>query len=131
MIKLKKFNNYNLKSLQGRLHNEKDKISWELIKKMYLKPKYISPCHAGSLFGIITASGLIYPCEILNDKLIGNLRDHNMNFMKIWHSSKGKQTKDFILKTNCNCTYECALTYNILGIWRYQHRLIKAAFSSY
>ena len=131
MTKLKKFNNYNLKSLQGRLHNEKDKISWELIKKMYLKPKYISPCHAGSLFGIITASGLIYPCEILNDKLIGNLRDHNMNFMKIWHSSKGKQTKDFILKTNCNCTYECALTYNILGNWRYQHRLIKAAFSSY
>ena len=54
-----------------------------------------------------------------------------MDFMKIWQSSTGKQTKDFILKTNCNCTYECALTYNILGNWRYQHRLIKAAFSSY
>ena len=39
---------------------------------MYLKSNYISPCHAGSLFGIITASGQIYPCEILENKLIKN-----------------------------------------------------------
>ena len=36
------------------------------------------------------------------------------------------QTKDFILKTNCNCSYECALTYNILGNWRYQPSLISS-----
>ena len=131
MTKEKKIHNYNLKSLQGRLHNEKDKISWELTKKMYLKPNYISPCHAGSLFGIITASGQIYPCEILENKLIGNLRDHNMNFMKIWKGEIAKNTKNFVLNTNCHCTYECALTYNILGNWRYQPRLIKAAFNSY
>ena len=72
---------------------------------MYIEPKYISPCHAGALFGIITASGLVYPCEILEDKLLGNLREKNMNFMKIWQSAITKDTKNFILKTNCNCTY--------------------------
>ena len=127
----KKINNYNLKSLQGKLHNKKDKISWDLIKKMYLDPKYISPCHAGSLFGIITASGLVYPCEILEKKLLGNLRENNMDFMKIWKNQTTKQTKDFILDTKCNCTYECALTYNILGNWRYQPSLISSIFESY
>ena len=122
--KQRKLNNYNISSLQGKLHNQKDKISWELIKKMYLKPKYISPCHAGSLFGIITAKGLVYPCEILEDKIIGDLREYEMNFMKIWRSALAKKTKDFILKTNCNCSYECALTYNILGNWRYQPSLL-------
>jgi MoaA/NifB/PqqE/SkfB family radical SAM enzyme len=126
MQKKNKLNNYNTSTIQGRLHNKKDKISWDMIKKMYLKPKYISPCHAGSLFGIITASGLVYPCEILEDKLVGNLRKHNMNFMKIWESSEAKKTKDFILKTNCNCSYECALTYNILGNWRYQPSLLSS-----
>ena len=121
-----KLNNYNRGSLQGKLHNQKDKISWELIKKMYLKPKYISPCHAGSLFGIVTAKGVVYPCEILENQVIGNLREHDMNFMKIWQSSTAKKTKDFILKTNCNCSYECALTYNILGNWRYQPSLISS-----
>ena len=35
-------------------------------------------------------------------------------------------TKNYILRNNCNCTYECALTYNILGNWRYQPKLIKS-----
>ena len=131
MTKKRKIKNYNSRSFQGKLHNKKDEISWELTKKMYLKPRYVSPCHAGGLFGIITASGLVYPCEILEDKLLGSLRENNMNFMNIWKNQKTKEVKDFIKKTNCNCTYECALTYNILGNWRYQPRLISSFFNNY
>ena len=127
MTKEKKINNYNLKSIQGRLHNKKDNIAWNMVNKMYMEPHYISPCHAGSLFGIITSDGLVYPCEILEDKMLGNLRDNDMNFMKIWNSKLNKKTKEFIIKSKCHCTYECALSYNILGNWRYQPQLIKAA----
>ena len=62
-----------------------------MVRKMYLEPKFISPCHAGSLFGVITASGDVYPCEILEDKIIGNLRDYNMNFSNLWKSKKDKK----------------------------------------
>jgi len=126
MTNQKKLNGYNSKSLQGKLHRRKDEISMDLVRKMYLEPKYISPCHAGSLFGIITAAGSVYPCEILEDKILGNLRNYDMNFMKIWQNSTTSDTKNYILKNNCNCTYECALTYNILGNWRYQPKLIKS-----
>jgi MoaA/NifB/PqqE/SkfB family radical SAM enzyme len=129
--KSKKIKNYNLNSIQGKLHNKKDEISWELVKKMYLNPRYISPCHAGGLFGVITAAGLVYPCEILENKLLGNLRENDLNFMKIWKNKETAKVKNFIKKTNCNCTYECALTYNILGNWRYQPSLISSVFSSY
>ena len=131
MTNEKKLNSYNSNSLQGRLHRTKDEISWDMVKKMYLDPKYISPCHAGSLFGIITASGLVYPCEILEDKLLGDLRKNDMDFMKIWKNIKTTETKKEILKNNCNCTYECALTYNILGNWRYQPKLIGKSFLNF
>ncbi len=127
-IQDKKVLNYN-KSIQGKLHKKKDIISWDMVKEMYLKPKYISPCHAASLFGIITADGKVYPCEILEDKLLGDLREHKMSFMNIWKSKKTKETKDFILKSKCNCTYECALTYNILGNYRYQPKLFSSLFN--
>ena len=130
-IKEKKIKNYNLNSIQGKVHNKKDEISWKMVKEMYMEPKFISPCHAGSLFGIITADGLVYPCEILEDKLLGNLRENNMDFMKIWNNNLTKNTKEFIIKSKCNCTYECALSFNILGNWRYQPRLISSLFSSY
>ena len=120
--------NYNKNSLQGRLHNKKDEISWNLTKKMYMKPNYISPCHAGSLFGIITANGMVYPCEILEDKLLGDLRKNDMNFSEIWQNQNTKKVKKFIKDTKCNCTYECALTYNILGNWRYQPSLMTSFF---
>ena len=42
---------------------------------------------------------------------------------------KAYETKKFILNTKCNCTYECALTYNILGNWRYQPSLISSLFN--
>ncbi len=128
MTKEKKMNNYNSKSLQGKLHSKKDEISWKLVKEMYLQPKYISPCHAGGLFGIISSAGLVYPCEILEDKLLGNLRNNQMDFMKIWKNQTTQDVKKFISKSNCNCTYECALTYNILGNWRYQPNLISSIF---
>ena len=127
-MKDKKIINYNSQSIQGKLHEKKDIISWEMIKKMYLQPKYLSPCHAGGLFGIITGNGMIYPCEILENKLLRNLRNVDMDFMKIWKNQKTKETKNFIKNTNCNCTYECALTYNILGNWRYQPSLFGSIF---
>ena len=117
---------YNYNSVQGKLHAEKDVIANKMVQEMYMKPKYISPCHAGSLFGVITASGSVYPCEILEDKKIGELRGYDMNFIKMWKEKKAKEIKKFILETKCNCTYECALSYNILSNWRYQPRLISA-----
>ena len=129
MSNKKKINNYNSKSIQGKIHNQKDKIAWKMIKEMYMNPKFISPCHAGALFGIITSDGLVYPCEILEDKLLGNLRENNMDFMKIWNNNLTKNTKKFIIKSKCNCTYECALSFNILGNWRYQKDLILSVLS--
>ena len=128
-ISSKKIINYNSRSIQGRVHQKKDMISWEMVKKMYLEPKYISPCHAGGLFGIISAKGIVHPCEILEGKELGDLRENNMDFMKIWNSQKTKQTKDYILKSKCNCTYECALSYNILGNSRYHYKLLLSALN--
>ena len=116
--------NYNSKSIQGRVHNKKDQISWDMVKKTYMDNKYISPCHAASLFGIITSKGEVYPCEILEDRLLGNLRDNNLNFSEIWKNKKTIEAKQFILKSKCSCSYECALSYNILGNYRYQPKLI-------
>ena len=53
---------------------------YEIMKKQYLKPYFVSTCHAGSLFGIISADGTVHPCEIL-DKPLGNLKDFNYDFI--------------------------------------------------
>ena len=119
--------NYNIKTLQGRIINKKNFMLYEIMKKQYLKPYFVSTCHAGSLFGIISADGTVHPCEIL-DKPLGNLKDFNYDFISLWHSKKTVKTKNWIKKTNCHCTYDCAWSLNILGNIQYQPRLIGSMF---
>ena len=127
-VKNNRILNYNNNSFQGKLHQKKDKISYEMVKEMYLKPKFISKCHAGGLFGIITADGRVFPCEILEKNEMGNLRENEMNLMRIWNNNVSNKTRNYIKESKCNCTYECALTYNILGNWRYQPSLLSSLF---
>jgi len=66
------------------------------------------------------------PFDLLGIPLI--LLRNKKNQVKVYHnvcSHRGYK----ILKNKCNCTYECALTYNILGNWRYQPSLIASMFN--
>ena len=85
--------NYNYDKLKSKLHFHKDKLMYSYIKRNFLKPKYESRCYAGGLFGIIGSKGEIYACELLQEKIIGNLRDNDFNFLKIWKSKENKKLK--------------------------------------
>tara|TARA_B100000787_G_C16188621_1_gene296113 strand:- start:659 stop:1750 length:1092 start_codon:yes stop_codon:yes gene_type:complete len=121
-----KLEGYNPNTLQGRMMNKKNEIMYDNIISTYLNPHFISTCYAGATFGVIGADGSVYPCEVL-DKKIGNLRDHNMNFLELWSGKKARSTHNWIKETKCNCCYECAWSFNILGNYQYQGKLIKAA----
>ena len=101
-------------------------MTYEYIKKAYLKPFYQSHCPAGRLFGVIDAKGKVFACEILEKDLIGDLRKYDMNFKKLWNNDKNKKLREFIKKSNCNCTYECALSFNFMSNYQYQFKFLKA-----
>lgn len=117
---------YDRGSLQGRLMNRKNALVYSIVRDQYMEPHYISPCRAGSLFGIINADGVVRPCEIL-DRPLGNLRDYDYDFMRLWQDKTAQETRTWIRKTNCHCTYECAWSFNILSTLRYQPALVAAA----
>ena len=118
---------YNKEKILGRMMNKKNDIMYEKIIDTYLNNNFISTCFAGSLFGIISSKGDIYPCEILDSKKLGNLRDYGLDFQKIWFNEESKKTKKWIKDTKCRCCYECAWSYNILGNLKYQKPLITSA----
>jgi MoaA/NifB/PqqE/SkfB family radical SAM enzyme len=60
------------------------------------------------------ANGDVLACELQEDRILGNVRDYDYDFKRIWHSPKADETREWIGKTKCYCTYECFLTVNIL-----------------
>jgi len=120
---------YNPKTLQGRLMNRKNEIMYQTIEDIYLEPEFKSYCYAGSLFGVIAANGDVYPCEIL-DRPLGNLRDYDFNFMRLWRDATAQDTRKWIRDTKCTCTYECAWSFNILANYQYLPRMARAALDT-
>ena len=112
--------------LSGRLMNAKNDILFDVMVRTKETGEYISPCHAAAVFGVLGENGDVYPCEIL-DRPLGNVRDYDYDFMALWRDAAAADTRRWIRRSHCHCDFECAWTFNILGNWRYQPRLVRAA----
>lgn len=99
----------------GDFINAKRIIRPKLIAKMIKERRFVIPCYAGTLGGNMFSNGDVLACELMGEEFVlGNVRDYDYDFKKIWYSPKADQVREWISKTKCYCTYECFLTVNIL-----------------
>ena len=83
-------------------------------------------CVAGKRLVILYDTGVLTPCEILetmdlpeavrkehNGFVYGNVRDYGCDVQKAVDSPLGRKLSDFILRTQCRCTFECAIIASI------------------
>lgn len=83
-------------------------------------------CLAGSAIGVLYSDGETALCEMLEEDLparsgaeggtpkLGNIRDVDYDFYRIWHSPQADRCRHWVKATNCSCTHECFLTASIL-----------------
>lgn len=112
----------------NKLLYAKEKLQYDLISKVYSERKFITPCYAGNLIAVMREAGDVYPCEMIKEH-IGNIRDFDYNFARLWSSKSAHHTRRDITKSRCFCTYECATTSNILFNPRYYYRLMREILS--
>jgi radical SAM protein with 4Fe4S-binding SPASM domain len=86
--------------------------------------KYFFPCYAGKINVVIYPNGDVSPCELLNDKM-GNLRESNYDFKKIWFSKRSAEIRKKIKKSKCYCTHGCNLLPNIMFNPSFSAKIIK------
>lgn len=94
--------------------NAKRIVRPRIIAKTVRERRFQIPCYAGSLGGAMFSEGQVLPCELHVDKVIGNVRDVDYDFKKLWFGPKGEEMRRYVRDTKCFCTYECFLTVNIL-----------------
>lgn len=99
-------------SLRQAMIATREILGYKLAYETFIKHSRLYDCYAGSLMGIIYENGDVYPCEMLPDAKLGNLRDHNYDLNKIWGSRRAQETRQFIKTRKCFCTYECQYTCN-------------------
>lgn len=113
-------------SWKGRVLNAKNIMSRGVVADYLGAPRQILPCKAATMFGVITATGEVYPCEIL-DRSLGNLRNHGFDLKRLWANRAAAEARAFICKTRCHCSYECAMSVNLISDRARMAGLAKAA----
>jgi MoaA/NifB/PqqE/SkfB family radical SAM enzyme len=106
---LKGYHDYPFSDFINAMKN----IRQDTISKMVREDAYQLPCYAAQLGGIIYGNGDVYPCELLDEKL-GNLKEVDYDFRKIWHSERTESVRRMIRDTKCYCSYECFMTMSVL-----------------
>ena len=84
----------------------------ELIAKTALEGRPQLKCFAGDAGGVIYDEGTVSSCEIL--KPVGNLRDYDWDFSKLWYSPEMNARREKIAD-GCFCTHESNCYYPSLA----------------
>ena len=94
--------------------NAKRIVRPRIIAKTVRENRFQIPCYGGTLGAAMFSHGQVLPCELRYNDVIGNVRDVDYDFMKLWRSPKAEEYRRDIRCNKCFCTYECFLTVNIL-----------------
>jgi len=121
-VTTKEFNDaiFHFKKMQVKARTESilSRIYYALITLVYRQIPLVrknknmpTRCFAQSKLIVLQSNGDVYPCEYL-DKTLGNIRAYQYSIQAMLHDKK--DVLDFIKKRNCYCTWECALSNNIV-----------------
>lgn len=86
---------------------------YNLVKEILKRKTQVIPCYAGAASGQISADGEVWPCCVRADNM-GNLRDNDYDFKKIWLSKKADKIRKSIKNKECYCPLASASYTNML-----------------
>jgi len=82
------------------------------------------PCFAGQVSGVVDARGEVRMCELRD--AVGNLRDVDYDFQKLWFSPEADKQRASIKAKECHCTHSCFMSSSLV----FQPRTYGAYFAS-
>jgi MoaA/NifB/PqqE/SkfB family radical SAM enzyme len=86
---------------------------YKLVKRILEEQDQVIDCYAGWVSAQIYSDGTVWPCCVRADKL-GNLRDHDYDFKRIWFGEKIKEVRRSIAAKECHCPLANASYTNML-----------------
>lgn len=86
---------------------------YQIVKKILLRKRQVIPCYAGFASAQIAPNGDIWFCCI-KAKSIGNLRDSDFDFKKLWFSENAYNLRKSIKNRECFCPLANASYTNML-----------------
>lgn len=90
---------------------------YKLVEEMLMKGREVVPCYAGIASAQISSIGDVWACCRMCESM-GNLRENDYDFRKVWNSRQAGSVRKAIRERKCWCTSANANYTNILCDFR-------------
>jgi MoaA/NifB/PqqE/SkfB family radical SAM enzyme len=114
--KYKSINNLILAERVAKTHHPHTKIqnafyalTTKTVAKASQTEQRVFNCHSCQKFAVLDDQGEVFPCEIMFEKSLGNLRNHNYDLHKLINDEKNSSIITSIQNKECACTWDCAI----------------------
>lgn len=87
---------------------------YEIVKRTLREHRQVIPCMAGVASAQIAPNGDVWTCCVRAESM-GNLRDHNYDFARVWRTAKANQLRRSIKAGECFCPLANAAYTNMLS----------------
>lgn len=88
-------------------------VYYDLVEEILERETQVIPCYAGIISAQIAPNGDVWPCCVRAD-ILGNLKETNFDFKKIWFSAKANRVRRSIKMKECYCPLANVSYTNIL-----------------
>lgn len=79
-------------------------VYYDIAGRILAEKRQVIPCYAGVSNVHINYDGGVWPCCVLGyEQEMGNLREYNYDFQKLWHSERAEEVRRYIKGKNCAC----------------------------
>ena len=88
-------------------------LNGEILTQTLKVDRMILPCTAGKKMLVLYDTGDVYPCEVLPDKKLGNIREWHLDIRKLLGTPQAQEIIRWITDSKCYCTWECGINANL------------------
>jgi MoaA/NifB/PqqE/SkfB family radical SAM enzyme len=90
-------------------------VYYDLVVRILREQRQVIPCLGGISNAHINFDGQVWPCCVLGyDAPLGQLREVDLDFQRVWHSDQAKRVRASIARGDCACPLANQAYSNIL-----------------
>ena len=100
----------------------------DYVRRYVRRPVFSVPCQAGRLSSVLYPDGAVAACELQGFGL-GNIRDFDHDFGKLWQSESAREVRSRIAHSKCHCDHGCNIAVNLTFSPRTYYDIVRAFFA--
>jgi MoaA/NifB/PqqE/SkfB family radical SAM enzyme len=98
---------FTARGLKRRVRDAMNVQRIRYIERVWREERFIMDCHAGEREAVLAEDGRVFPCELMFDRPLGNVRDFDCDLTRLLRGAAAREFVAWRCDKKCFCTHEC------------------------